>query len=241
MMAARASGSSAGPHGSPAASERIGAAATPPASPAGRANGNGAAGSLFPPPGITSTRPVFYSNGIRRYADSTRRGRERGSYGGVGLVTLGYPGYFGLGYDADFDFGLSDQGGNPNMEAGSYGPVPVPEALANPQAGTAASAEQNGSLPSQTEPDPPPYVAAPRAGHAAPAESQAPLPEEDAVTIVFKDGRPPEQIRNYALTRTTLYLTAGRVRVIPVDQIDLPATEKINQKAGVEFHLPFPR
>ena len=64
------------------------------------------------------------------------------------------------------------------------------------------------------------------------------LESEDAVTLIFKDGRPPEQIHNYILTRTTLSVWDHRHRDIPVDQLDLTATEKVNHDAGVDFQLP---
>ena len=68
-----------------------------------------------------------------------------------------------------------------------------------------------------------------------------PLPEpaaEDAVTLVFKDGRPSEQIHNYMLTRTTLYVQDQRRQQIAVTDIDVPATEKVNRDAGIDFQLP---
>jgi len=68
-------------------------------------------------------------------------------------------------------------------------------------------------------------------------QSAAPAIEE-AVTLVFKDGRPPEQIHNYVLTRTTLYVGDQHHRDIPIDQLDLAATAKVNHDAGVDFHLP---
>jgi len=61
---------------------------------------------------------------------------------------------------------------------------------------------------------------------------------ESAVTLVFKDGRPSEQIHNYVLTRTTLYVGDQHHREIPTDQLDLVATAKVNHDAGVDFHLP---
>jgi hypothetical protein len=68
---------------------------------------------------------------------------------------------------------------------------------------------------------------------------QASIPaSEDAVTLVFKDGRPTEQIHNYALTRTTLYVRDEHHRDIPLDLIDLTATQKVNREAGVDFQLP---
>jgi hypothetical protein len=56
--------------------------------------------------------------------------------------------------------------------------------------------------------------------------------------LIFKDGRPSEQIYNYMLTPTTLYIQEQRLREIPVDQLDLPAMLQVNSSAGVEFKLP---
>jgi hypothetical protein len=69
------------------------------------------------------------------------------------------------------------------------------------------------------------------------ALSSTPAPEE-AVTLVFKDGRPAEQVHNYLLTRTTLYVQDQNRRSIPVDQLDLAATEKTNRDAGIDFAVP---
>ena len=40
------------------------------------------------------------------------------------------------------------------------------------------------------------------------------------------------------LTRTTLYVQDEHRQEIPVADLDLPATQKINQAAGVDFQLP---
>jgi hypothetical protein len=69
---------------------------------------------------------------------------------------------------------------------------------------------------------------------------QPPPADEDAVTLIFKDGRPSEQIHNYILTAKTLYVQDEHRRVVPVEQLDLVATEKANLDAGVEFSLPSP-
>jgi hypothetical protein len=61
---------------------------------------------------------------------------------------------------------------------------------------------------------------------------------ETATTIVFRDGRPTEQIHNYALTQTTLYVLDQSKRDIPLDQIDVAATEKVNRNMGIEFQVP---
>ncbi|MDP9051032.1 MAG: hypothetical protein M3O31_10000 [Acidobacteriota bacterium] len=69
---------------------------------------------------------------------------------------------------------------------------------------------------------------------------EVPLPPEEAVTLVFKDGRPTEQIHNFLLTRTTLYVQDDQPYPIPVDQLDLAATTKLNADAGIVFKLPSP-
>ena len=71
------------------------------------------------------------------------------------------------------------------------------------------------------------------------ASPGTPAPEgEEPVTIVFKDGRQPEQIHNYILTRSTLFVGDKQRREIPTEQLDLAATAKANQDAGIDFRLP---
>jgi hypothetical protein len=71
------------------------------------------------------------------------------------------------------------------------------------------------------------------------AASSPDLQEQPQVTLVFKDGRPQQVVQNYAVTRTTLYvLDGGRRREIPLEQLDLPSTEKTNRAAGVDFEVP---
>ena len=61
-------------------------------------------------------------------------------------------------------------------------------------------------------------------------------------TLIFKDGRPPAQVRNYALTNSTLYALDGESRKeIPLSLLDVPATVTANQAAGVDFALPVNR
>jgi len=75
-----------------------------------------------------------------------------------------------------------------------------------------------------------PYL---RQSHSSPApESEAP------VTLVFKDGRPSEQIHNYLLTQKILYVLDQHQRNIPTEALDLAATTTVNQNAGVDFRLP---
>jgi hypothetical protein len=97
------------------------------------------------------------------------------------------------------------------------------------------SAGYDNPQPDQA-PVPPPYP--PYQSYTEPAHASAPLPNEEAVTLVFKDGRPPQQIRNYAMTRTMLYVRDEHHRDIPLDQLNIDATQKVNRDAGVDFQLP---
>jgi hypothetical protein len=81
----------------------------------------------------------------------------------------------------------------------------------------------------------------PAPAYQVPVEQSHPssAPEsEEATTLVFKDGRPPEQIHNFILTRTTLYVRDQHHRDIPVDLLDIAATQRVNHDAGVDFQLP---
>jgi hypothetical protein len=72
-----------------------------------------------------------------------------------------------------------------------------------------------------------------------PASSE-PLPLA-ALTLIFKDGH-SQQIHNYAMTRTKIYVmddaAAGRTLEIPLNTIDLQATGETNRQAGVDFSIP---
>jgi hypothetical protein len=73
-----------------------------------------------------------------------------------------------------------------------------------------------------------------------PPAASEPLPLA-AVTLIFKDGH-SQQIHNYAMTRTKIYVldgtAAGRTWEIPLNTIDLQATEETNRQAGVAFNVP---
>jgi hypothetical protein len=108
------------------------------------------------------------------------------------------------------------------------------DSAAPPDQATAGAAGEYDAPPyDQSQPPPPPYPPAPTVSQLAP-----PPQNEEAVTLIFKDGRPSEQIHNYVLTRTTLFVDDRQRREIPTDQLDLVATAKINQEAGIDFRLP---
>lgn len=70
----------------------------------------------------------------------------------------------------------------------------------------------------------------------------APVQVQPTTTLIFKDGRAPVQVHNYALTGSTLYALEGDSRQeIPLSLLDVPATMEANRKAGVDFALPVSR
>jgi hypothetical protein len=63
--------------------------------------------------------------------------------------------------------------------------------------------------------------------------------DHPALTLVFNDGRPPIQVHSYALTSSSVFVAeSGHQRIIPVTDLDLPATIAQNREAGVNFELP---
>ena len=161
--------------------------------------------------------PVFPGTnyGARRgYLGTSRYGRPYVPVYGVGLP-------YGLGwYGPDCVMGFAD--------CGAYDGSVYAQPVAPVDYGTGYDPQPAPPV-EQADASPYPPVA---------ERSQAEPEAEDAVTLEFKDGRPAEQIHNYLLTRTTLYVQDGRRREIPVDELDLAATAKVNHEAGVDFQLP---
>ena len=81
-------------------------------------------------------------------------------------------------------------------------------------------------------------------GYPAPQQQNTAAAQSDgldhpAVTLVFNDGRPPEQVHSYVLTGSSVFIAEhGHQRVIPIAELDLPATIAQNREAGVDFTLP---
>ena len=170
---------------------------------------------------------------------------------GVGPRGYGYGVGYGLGYGyGPWDFGWLDADDTDSGDDGAYGAGPYDVGPYDDGSGVAAGGYgPQGYGPGYGPSDGPPPI--PYTAQGAEPEQQpeqasnapivitaGPLYNDDAVTLVFKDGRAPETIHNYALTRTTLYVTDGRSREIPVAALDLAATERVNRAAGVDFQLP---
>ena len=75
-------------------------------------------------------------------------------------------------------------------------------------------------------------------------EARAPAPEPAAQTeseptrLIFRD-RHSEDVENYAIMGQWLWiLTSGRARKIPLSNLDVAATKKVNEDRGVDFRTP---
>jgi hypothetical protein len=75
-------------------------------------------------------------------------------------------------------------------------------------------------------------------------EARAPAPEPAAPTeseptqLIFRD-RHTEEVENYAIMGQSLWiLSSGRTKKIPLSDLDVAATKKVNEDHGVEFRTP---
>jgi hypothetical protein len=147
-----------------------------------------------------------------------------------GASGIGYTPWLGLGY---WDYPDNYASSYDDSSASSYPAAPYYDGY-DPQ-----SEQQSDPQYEQPSPDlqyegqqPRPYYQP-----ASSAPQPAP-PPQIAVTLIFKDGRPSEQIHNYILSRGAISILDQRPRQIPIDQLDLAATVKTNREAGVDFRLP---
>lgn len=137
----------------------------------------------------------------------------------------GYP-YYGWGYPYLWPSIFNDSDNYDSQPSSNYAAPPAAY-----QAPAQDEITQDAREPYAPEPEisrRAPYGG----GQSLPATTEAPI-----TTIVLKDGS-SEQIHNYMLTAKTLTVLDQRRREIPVEQIDLEATAKVNLQQGVEFSLP---
>ncbi len=58
------------------------------------------------------------------------------------------------------------------------------------------------------------------------------------VTLVFRDGH-RSTIKNYAIVGSTIWILSDRsARKVPLSDLDIAATQRVNDDNGVELHLP---
>lgn len=85
--------------------------------------------------------------------------------------------------------------------------------------------------------------AVPDSPNPAPSGTNSPVPELPSVQIVFRDGH-REDVAKYMIQGDILYTnsdywsTGSWTRKIPLSQIDIPASLKLNKERGAKFNLP---
>lgn len=85
--------------------------------------------------------------------------------------------------------------------------------------------EQQSSPPAGAAPAPPPMED---------AKQEPPA----ATTLVFRDGRRSE-VENYAIVGSTVWVFSDqRRKKIPIAELDLKATQQVNEDRGVDFSIP---
>jgi len=147
------------------------------------------------------------------------------------------PGFYDWGAT---DYSENEQGqyANPAPDQGPdyrYGAEPP-----YPGAGDAPNPEQQEYV----QPGP---VAAPvgpqrQEYHFAASTPSSPSPVSSRpLTVIFKGGRTPEKMQNYMVTSSALTnLDGEHFEKIPLDQIDVAATQQANRSSGIDFEVPVP-
>jgi hypothetical protein len=141
-----------------------------------------------------------------------------------------YPGWL-IGYPYLLDPGFYDWGDNDDAAYGQGDEAPYQDYGYEPPAGDYAGPGE----PAQQELPPWPGPGRPLAAM-EPAASPAP---EQPLTVYFKGGRSPLTMQNYMMTGKTLTdLDSGHFARIPIDQIDVAETQRVNGAAGLQFQVP---
>jgi hypothetical protein len=178
--------------------------------------------------------------GRYRGRDHDRRYHGRGSYGY-------YPGYYVYPYVVDpgfYDWGATDYSENEQGFNESAPPEQGPDQ--GPDNGPEPPYPDYGATP---YPQQPPQNSAPATApagaqrqeyHFATTAPSAPSPiTSKPLTVIFKGGRAPQKIQNYMVTSNTLTnLDGENFEKIPLDQIDIAATQQANRSNGIDFQVP---
>jgi hypothetical protein len=152
------------------------------------------------------------------------------------------PGFYDWGDSGDAAYGQG--GGDPGYGAG-YGPGYGPGYADTVPYRDYGDAPGGGSEGGAAEPQEPAYLQAPplQAPMARPSYAGSPATSrpaaEPALTVIFKNGRTPESMQNYMVNAKALTdLDQQHYEQIPLDQIDIAATEQTNRARGLDFQVP---
>lgn len=139
------------------------------------------------------------------------------------------------------DQGLYDWGdsGDSNENPGGYANAPYTDSSQNAQSAPYPDYGAAEAPPENDDPqDPPRGSMMPRRPISASAAPVLPSTQEP-LTVIFKDRRAPAKIQNYILSATSLTnLDRNQYQKIPLDQIDIAATQQANRTHGIDFQIP---
>jgi hypothetical protein len=170
---------------------------------------------------IPNTVNTVQPNDVR----GNRVPRARGAYG-VGYAVPYIIDPYAFGNEIDADQGYAD-GANAQQPAA---PVNAGAPQYDPSLGGPEAPPQG--------PGRVPYVPQQNALTSNPGPITNGL-DHPEVTLVFNDGRAPMKVRSYAVTGKAVFVAEnGHQQQIPLSALDLPATVKENEAAGVDFELP---
>ncbi len=181
--------------------------------------------------GFSSYRPSYQQGLAGRSGEESDRFRERRREFNTWYTNI-YPAWLGYGYPytlnpgffpwGDDDDSADDNSGYDQGAAPPAYPAPYDEEPGYP----APYPDEGFGAGNQL------YAASGSAISSAPAPGQP-------LTVFFKDGRAPVTVQNYMLTTKVFTdLDPQHYAQIPLDQIDLAATQQANSAAGVDFQVP---
>jgi hypothetical protein len=190
--------------------------------------------SLAPGRGLTPGTPASVTSlGPRGFAGSFSNGRGFGRHPGFGngFRDRGFHHHFVpfvggayywpyYGWDYGFDgYDVSTYQQQPYQQQTQPIVVVVDPKSSDDRYGDHSFNEQRGSAP-------------------PPAQTQAPAQEQDPTVLVFRDGH-KQEVRNYAIVGQMLWdFGAKGTHKIPLSELDLDTTRKLNDDRGVDFVLP---
>jgi len=170
---------------------------------------------------------VFHGGAVRGSGVHFRTGNPyyhyRGLYGRRGYYP--YAGYYPYGYYGWYADPLYDSG-DQDAYADEYRPAPYREDDSENEGLQRDVEALNGKID--------------RLQADVEARNRPKPEQEPATALVFRDQH-VEEVRNYAIAGGTLWVvTEQAAKKIPLAQLDLPATVKMNGDRGVDFQMPGP-
>jgi hypothetical protein len=146
-----------------------------------------------------------------------------------------WPAYYGGYIPFDYDYGLTP-GTYTGYDAGTFDSAPY---AGYPYPPAYGGNPYGAPYPNPSAYAPPPSPPAQQSVPAAQSSGRAPQPEpvSEPTVLVFRDGH-KQEVDNYAIMGSTLFVLSGRRARIPIAELDVPETIRQNQNRGLDFRIP---